>query len=108
MREALVACALTHPVEAASKSTFHAKGPANRMRTRAQCAFRAYQLLGVKHKPALPTDNNAFHAWSRRREASPRIYPNNQVSPACRAAKASLHPQTVRAQRDDETRFYGG
>ena len=36
------------------------------------------------------------------------IYPNSQVSPACRAAKTSLHPQTVRAQTEDETRFYVG
>jgi len=36
------------------------------------------------------------------------IYPNSQVSPACRAAKASLHPQTVQAQTDDETRLYIG
>jgi len=70
--------------------------------------LRLPTVVGVKHKPALPTDNNAFHAWSRRREAAPRIYPNNQVSPACRDAKASLHPQTVRAQTDDETRFYVG
>jgi len=26
-------------------------------------AFCAYPLVGVKHKSALPTDNNAFHAW---------------------------------------------